>query len=408
MDTRTAEATAQGAATLRPVWGVQVVYAPGAGTRGGHAVAARCARALEIPLSDTRKLLETTPVMLPRAFLEPEAHRLAAVLEKAGARAQVRRHPAAGGAACQAHPTLINDGSCGRCGVWVCAACKAQAGGEALCPRCRGRARRGRFFRRLRMAVLLAGLVAAGVWALQTTHRRASRTDWSRTLRVAVVVLRHGPVPETAIDALVARIPALASVLDAEFRRHTGRETATPFLLLPVGVVDVPAPPPAGLPDPVFLERAEHALSLWLYLDDVHDTLGMDPDDYDARLYVVARSGVRTGGSRFVEGEAEAGGEVGIVHAVLADDTIDGTLIATAHELFHLLGATDKYDADGHPLIPDGLPEPDRTPLFPQRFVEVMAGAIALGPGDSRPAWRLDQLRVGPVTAAEIGWTPRP
>jgi len=76
-----------------------------------------------------------------------------------------------------------------------------------------------------------------------------------------------------------------------------------------------------------------------------------------------------------------------------------------AHELLHTLGATDKYDrASGRPQVPDGLGDPGQTPLFPQRYGEIMAGRIATSAGDAVIPDGLAQMRVGPATAREIGW----
>ena len=48
-------------------------------------------------------------------------------------------------------------------------------------------------------------------------------------------------------------------------------------------------------------------------------------------------------------------------------------LFVISHELFHTLGASDKYDAAGHIMVPEGLAEPARNPVYPQRFAEIMA-----------------------------------
>jgi len=80
--------------------------------------------------------------------------------------------------------------------------------------------------------------------------------------------------------------------------------------------------------------------------------------------------------------------------------------IVIAHELLHTLGATDKYDlATGRPLVPDGLAEPGRSPLFPQQYGEIMAGRIALSATEAAMADDLDSMLVGPLTAHEIGWS---
>ncbi len=77
-----------------------------------------------------------------------------------------------------------------------------------------------------------------------------------------------------------------------------------------------------------------------------------------------------------------------------------------AHELLHVFGATDKYNpATRLPIPPDGLAEPGRQPLYPQRWAEIMAGAVAESPTEGRMPASLGGSVVGPVTAREIGWT---
>jgi hypothetical protein len=98
-------------------------------------------------------------------------------------------------------------------------------------------------------------------------------------------------------------------------------------------------------------------------------------------------------------------GLFGIVN-VFADRELEGandTVIA--HELLHTLGATDKYNmADNQPLHPLGFAEPERDPLYPQVFAELMGGRIPLSPDDSQIPPSLRQVIVGPATALEIGW----
>jgi len=89
-----------------------------------------------------------------------------------------------------------------------------------------------------------------------------------------------------------------------------------------------------------------------------------------------------------------------------ADDTqAGGNDIVMAHELLHTLGATDKYSLDTLlPDFPDGYGDPDLKPLHPQSFAEIMAGRIALSARGSRMPDSLGEVRVGQLTATEIGW----
>jgi hypothetical protein len=107
----------------------------------------------------------------------------------------------------------------------------------------------------------------------------------------------------------------------------------------------------------------------------------------------------------FAEGVGEDGGEVGLVRVAVGNGQPTLALTALAHELLHCLGATDKYDAAGHALLPQGLAEPGLSPQLPQRRAEVMVGEVPLGPGKGRLAESLEELAVGPQTAAEVGWS---
>ena len=124
---------------------------------------------------------------------------------------------------------------------------------------------------------------------------------------------------------------------------------------------------------------------------------------FDSRIYLVVRppSDARR---KFVEGQSEQGGTIGSVEVELDESMVDFALFVAAHELFHTLGATDKYDATGRARVPDGLADPAQTPLYPQTHAEVMARNVALGPSAERPPASITELRVGGATAREIGW----
>jgi hypothetical protein len=89
----------------------------------------------------------------------------------------------------------------------------------------------------------------------------------------------------------------------------------------------------------------------------------------------------------------------------LREDSADFGLFVVAHELFHLLGAGDRYGPDGLAELPDGLGEPELVPQFPQRSVEVMARCRVIETGLEEPPGQLAELRVGAKSAAEIGWS---
>jgi len=99
-------------------------------------------------------------------------------------------------------------------------------------------------------------------------------------------------------------------------------------------------------------------------------------------------------------------GLIGIVHAFASREQAPTNNVVIAHEVLHTLGATDKYDpATGQPRYPEGYAEPDASPRYPQKVAEIMGGRIPRSAGKAEIPVNLDQVVVGAVTAAEIGWT---
>jgi hypothetical protein len=84
-------------------------------------------------------------------------------------------------------------------------------------------------------------------------------------------------------------------------------------------------------------------------------------------------------------------GMYGVVNAYASRRLRGRNNVVIAHEFMHTLGATDKYDpSNAQPLVPDGVAEPGRSPLYPQKLAEIMGGRIPLA---------------GPATAREIRLT---
>jgi hypothetical protein len=123
----------------------------------------------------------------------------------------------------------------------------------------------------------------------------------------------------------------------------------------------------------------------------------------DVKMFVLYQSG--RPGEMLERSVGVQNAAYGVVHAVASRQATAHNAIVIAHELLHILGATDKYDMQtGQPLVPDGLADPGQSPLYPQQRAEIMAGRIASGPNNWRRPATLETCVIGPVTAAEIGW----
>jgi hypothetical protein len=131
-----------------------------------------------------------------------------------------------------------------------------------------------------------------------------------------------------------------------------------------------------------------------------------DQDDPapDVRIFVryyAARDGIMLENSVGMQK-----GMVGIVNAFADRRQTETNNVVIAHEFLHTLGATDKYEpATAQPLFPSGYAEPERTPLLPQRYAEIMGGRIAQSEVDAMVPKSLRYVVIGPETAKEIRLT---
>ena len=123
----------------------------------------------------------------------------------------------------------------------------------------------------------------------------------------------------------------------------------------------------------------------------------------DIKMYVLYQKGKAEGTLERSVGIKN--GSYGLVNAVATRDMAARNRIIITHELLHVLGAVDKYDFyTGQPLAPAGLGNPDRDPLYPQEFAEIMGGRIAVSAYRWRNPTSLNYCLIGRETATEIGW----
>jgi hypothetical protein len=251
----------------------------------------------------------------------------------------------------------------------------------------------------IRVGFLLAVLVAVALYAWKDVRDRRERNEFARTLDIALVFVTDGTLDSSHLERLRQRVPRLSDRLREAF--HAYRDTAiAPFSFVTYGPVPLEAPLPVAAEGLVAAVR--YAYERRRFTRDVDERAAVPSDGFDSRIYLVLRSPSEEG---VVEGMSEQGGRVGIALAELDETTVDLALFVSAHELFHTLGASDKYDASGRTVIPDGLAEPARVPLLPQRYAELMSRNRPVAPGEERRPESLSELWVGQKTAREIGWT---
>jgi hypothetical protein len=253
--------------------------------------------------------------------------------------------------------------------------------------------------RSLRLLLLVGVLAIVLAYAAHDMTSRRARTSWTRTLDVAFVIVTQGAVDAEATRLLARRVPDLATRLAEELARYRpGAPKPFQFVVYGPRALDVPLPADA---EEGLWGAARHAFALLRFTRAVDEELDVPARGFDTRLYVVVRPASERA---LVEGQSEHGGRVGLALVELDAETVDTALLVAAHELFHTLGASDRYGPDGRALVPDGLVEPDRTPLYPQPFAEVMARNRPVSPTEEVRLESLSELGVGRATAAELGW----
>jgi hypothetical protein len=254
-------------------------------------------------------------------------------------------------------------------------------------------------FRHLRVLLLLGSLALTIAWAFDTVQRRRARREWSRPIDVRVVLVTRGG----RVDANCWRrgLAELSARLDTEMRRWRGPGPA-PFLFRLVGPVRWEGAFPSSPSTEQLPDRLWSALEVFRSVHGIDRAAGALDGRRDVRIYVFSEPGTGEW-TTFAEGMGALNGDVAFVRASSGWELVM-PLEVIGHELLHTVGASDKYDAGGHPVAPDGLVDPDQVPRYPQSHAEWMAGEVALGPGAGRLPGGLEELSVGAATAREIGW----
>ncbi|MFO0553791.1 MAG: hypothetical protein U0271_35735 [Polyangiaceae bacterium] len=367
--------------------------------RAVRAIESAVALMLGVPLDEARAAMSTLPVTLPLRLSDDEANAFIQRFEKQGLRAEAASRAAL--ESCSEHPRFDAWARCTKCEVPICVVCAPGGQAKPLCVRCRRKGERSRVFFFARVTVLLVILAGVVLYAYRDVESRKARTEWKRTLDIAIVLVERAPVDRAATAAVRSRAPDLEAALEAEMRRYR-KDGPTPFHVKVFGPVPLVRPPPTTAGEGITAD-ARYAWDLWRFTSDVDDRVELTASDFDTRIYLVI-SPPKDVEKKLIEGASQQGGRVGVVDVELDDAMADFALFVAAHELFHTLGASDKYDPTGRIAVPDGLAEPDQVPIYPQRFVELMARHRPIDEARSKPPKSLAELRVGAATAREIGW----
>jgi hypothetical protein len=250
-------------------------------------------------------------------------------------------------------------------------------------------------FRRLRILLLL-GVLAGAIgftWLEQFMVR-----GWRVPLDVRVIPINGDGSPEAAaaIQALKAGDFAdINSFLEREVARYGARQSPAMEVSVQPQIREQPPAPPR---DGSVLKTILWSLKLraWVYRQS-----GQWLPQLGAvklfLLYHAPEDGVALQHSLGLQK-----GLIGVVHVFADPGQARQNNIVVAHELLHTLGATDKYDAAGRPLYPQGYADPQLPQSLQRREAEIMAGRFLNA--DGRPVMPpgLERCVIGPQTAHEI------
>lgn len=254
----------------------------------------------------------------------------------------------------------------------------------------------------LRKFRILALLLILFVVATDTWLTRAYSTDWKESLYVGVYPINADG--SEVVDRYIASLDEENFEAIEEFlKREAGRYGKV--ITEPVRVVLGPRideQPPALTSEPNVLNIMLWSMKMRRWAGRAAN--GRERYAPDVRIFVRYHDPETT-----LELDDSVGiekGMFGIVNAYASRLLSSRNNVIIAHEFLHTLGASDKYDAgSAQPLAPHGIAEPDRTPLYPQRYAEIMGGRIALSSSDAEMPEHLGLAVIGPLTAAEIRLT---
>lgn len=253
-------------------------------------------------------------------------------------------------------------------------------------------------FKRVRIIILLLVLVsvAGGTYVQQNLS-----ANWLRPLDVTIYPINGDGSAETRAF--------ISSLKPNEYESIGGffREEAEAFSLLYAPILNIrlgpvidgspPAPPRHGQ-GRFAIARWSLGLRKWVY--DQTGSFGLDARH--VRIFVSYHRGRKDQALAHSFGLQK--GLIGVVNAFASMEQKDQNKVIITHELLHTLGASDKYDQYGMPRHPDGYAEPDKDPLHPQEFAEIMAGRYAVSEDEAKIPESLDQSVIGTATAKEINW----
>lgn len=252
-------------------------------------------------------------------------------------------------------------------------------------------------FKQVRILFALLILLFVAVSAYLTKQRV---TSWDTPLYVYVYPINGDGSQATQlyIDRLSdARFDSIGRYMSQQAAQYVS-VTTDPFILsVSPQITSQPPLPPVGgnIPQVMWWSMK---LRFWAW---THNT---DPGpEPDIQMFVVYYDPNKV--TQVPHSIGLAKGLIGVVHAYSNHQYNQANNIVIAHELLHMVGATDKYDLrTNQPIFPEGYANPNQTPLYPQHRAEIMAGRIPKQNSPAEMPRSFNRTMIGQHTALEIRW----
>ncbi len=253
-------------------------------------------------------------------------------------------------------------------------------------------------FKTLRVHFLLFILL---IVALYTYEQKRASTSWYKTLEIVIypINVENNKIVDKYIDKLkdknFALIDKFMSAQSGKYNLILSKPTRTRL-----GKEITVLPPLAPKPDSGILSVISWSIKFryWAWKNT--------PDDQSnlrrIRIFVLYHQA--SDGRQLAHSYGLNKGLLGYVNAFASKEQQDQNNIVIAHEFLHTLGASDKYGANGEPILPIGFASPNKKNPYDQSKAEIMAGRIPVSPTKSKMPESLKKCVIGKETALEINW----
>jgi len=252
-------------------------------------------------------------------------------------------------------------------------------------------------FRNIRIIILLGILASALIY---TQEQKRNTTAWYKPITVIIFPI-NADGKATTTEYINSLTVSDFQDIDQFFARSSdeyGLIAEQPVVTqLGQSIDALPPEPPFGA-GTLSVIWWSMKLRYWAYQHTPDSISNTDR----IRLYVLYHSA--NGDKALAHSLGLQKGLIGVIHAYAYEQQKAQNAVVMAHEILHTVGAIDKYDNNNLPIYPVGYAEPERQPLHPQRYAEIMAGRIAIDTHKAKMPASLSDTKVGTATAKEINW----